>query len=273
MKAKNLLQIVGFRSKPKHYLYTKSEQPLDVGMVNYFRWEHPSETKKSIPQKLVDGYRSVIKEGDFCIDIGAHTGDTTLPMAVAAGLTGKVLALEPNPFVYHVLEKNIRGNRAITNISSILGAATFEEKFIEFEYSDSGFCNGGRHESISMMQHGHVYKQEVFGINLEKELNDDFKEWLPKLKFIKIDAEGYDLSILKSIVNLVEKYRPYIKAEMFSKTSTAYRNDILSFFKERNYDLFKIAEEPLEKGPELTTENLNDWRQYDVIGVPQGNFH
>ena len=34
--------------------------------------------------------------------IGAHIGDTTLPIALAAGKKGFVLALEPNPYVFHV---------------------------------------------------------------------------------------------------------------------------------------------------------------------------
>ncbi len=270
MKPRNFFQILGFRSKPRHYPYKLSEHVLDVGTLKYYRWQHPFEREKSIPQDLVDAYRDVIKEGDFCIDIGAHTGDATLPIAVAAGKAGKVLALEPNSYVYHVLEKNVRANRELTNITPILGAATSGEMFIEFEYSDSGFCNGGRHENIPLMKHGHAFKQEVFGVDLEKELKEDFKEWLPKLKFIKIDAEGYDLSILKALANVIDRYRPVIKAEVFSKTSIEYRAEILAFFKDRNYDTFKIEGEPLEKGPELVSENTNDWRRYDLIGFPGG---
>jgi FkbM family methyltransferase len=268
MKARNFFHILGFRAKPRHYHYKKSEHPLDVGTVKYYRWQHPREKQKSIPQALVDEYRTLIDEGDFCVDIGAHTGDATLPIAIAAGRKGKVLALEPNPYVYHVLEKNVRANRELTNITSILGAATAEETFMEFEYSDSGFCNGGRHENIPILKHGHAYKQEVFGVNLEKELTDDFSEWLPKLKFIKIDAEGYDLYILKSLSDLIEKYRPIVKAEVFTNTSIDYRSGMLSFFTDRNYQLFKIEKDPLEKGPAITSENVDEWRRYDVIGHP-----
>ncbi len=69
-------------------------------------------------------------------------------MALAVGRSGCVLALEPNPFVYHVLEKNARANRSAANIIPMMAAATEKEGFMQFAYSDSGFCNGGRHEDI-----------------------------------------------------------------------------------------------------------------------------
>jgi len=268
MKARNFFQILGFKSKPRRYGYRKSEHALDVGTLSYYRWQHPGELEKSIPQSLVDQYREFISEGDFCIDIGAHTGDATLPMAVAAGKSGKVLALEPNPYVYHVLEKNVRANREHTNITSILGAAAPEETFMEFEYSDSGFCNGGRHENLSVFQHGHVFKQTVFGVDLEKELDNDFAEWLPKLRFIKIDAEGYDFAIMKSIENVIRNYRPIVKAEVFTKTSVEYRQGILNLLESMDYEVYKIEEEPLQKGPRITLDNADEWRRYDIVGIP-----
>ena len=83
---------------------------------------------------MVDAYREILKEGDFCIDIGAQTGDTTLPMAVAAGVEGCALALEPNPYVYHVLEKNARANNHVANIKTMMAAAGTYEGFMKFEY-------------------------------------------------------------------------------------------------------------------------------------------
>ena len=49
--------------------------------------------------------------GDAAIDIGAHTGDTALPVALAVGPQGAVFALEPNPFTYKVLIANAGLNR------------------------------------------------------------------------------------------------------------------------------------------------------------------
>lgn len=72
-------------------------------------------------------------------------------MVIATGLKGLTIALEPNPFFYHVLEKNVRANRKIANIQTIMAAAAPKECFMQFEYSDAGFCNGGRPKGISVL--------------------------------------------------------------------------------------------------------------------------
>ena len=124
MKIRNVFQFLGFRGKPKHYPYQVETVDLNGTAIQFANWLHPRERKKTLTAEIVDAYREILKDGDFCVDIGAHTGDTVLPMALATGTTGCVLALEPNPFVYHVLEKNARANTHVANIRTIMAAAT-----------------------------------------------------------------------------------------------------------------------------------------------------
>ncbi|MYB89781.1 MAG: FkbM family methyltransferase, partial [Proteobacteria bacterium] len=237
MKLKNVAQFLGFRGKPKHFPYKVDDINLGGTTIHFAKWLHPhhGEARKTVTIEMVDAYKEILKEGDFCIDIGAHTGDSTLPIALATGTAGCVLALEPNPFVYHVLEKNARANSHVVNIRTMMAAATSREGFIDFEYSDSGFCNGGRHEGIPAVRHGHPFKLEVFCIDLEQELHEHYSELLPRLRFIKVDAEGYDLYILESIRKIMKSYKPIVKAEVFKHTDSAYRRKLLSFFLELGY--------------------------------------
>ena len=269
MKLKNIFEFLGFRRKPRHYFYEIADFDLDpFGSVKYAQWKHPAESKKIITSELVKGYQAYVREGDFCIDIGAHSGDTTLPIALAAGKSGCVLAMEPNPYVFHVLQKTARANLGLTNILPLMAAAGKREAFMEFEYSDAGFCNGGRHENISFLEHGHAYRLSVFSVDLEKELRTDFASFLPRFSFLKVDAEGYDLYVLKSLKDLITEFRPVIKAEVFKKTSEEYRKDMLAFFEKADYSLFRIEEEPLGKGEELTMENLSSQTHYDILALP-----
>ena len=270
MKLKNISQLLGFRKKAKHYPYETVDYNIGEGKtIHYAQWKHPRESKKVMSSELISSYSKYINEGDFCIDIGAHTGDTALPMSAAAGKSGLVLALEPNPYVYHVLEKNARTNTHVGNIKTMLAAATTNKCFIEFEYSDSGFCNGGRHENISSLKHGNFYKLEVFGVNLEDELKSDFKNYLPKLKFIKVDAEGYDLYVLKSIKNILAEYLPIIKIEIFKKTDAQYRLELLSFLTNLGYSAYKTKTDFIEIGEKLTENNLEIGKHFDILCLPQ----
>lgn len=220
---------------------------------------------------MIEAYREIVKEGDFCLDIGAHAGDSTIPLALAVGKTGCVLALEPNPYVYHVLEKNARVNRSLLNIKTMMAAASDHDGFLECEYSDAGFCNGGRHENISLWRHGNAYKLTVFCVNLERELLDNFHDLLPHLTFIKVDTEGYDLYVLRTMTYILRSYRPIVKAEVYKQTDRTYRLEMLDFFVERDYSVFRLEEEPVKCGVPLTKENLEERRHYDILCIPNAN--
>lgn len=269
MEIKNLFQLLGFRGRSRRYLYRVAEHVLQNGaVVKYAQWLHPTESSKRVTVDLILAYQEILRPGDFCIDIGAHTGDSTLPMAIAAGLTGFTLAVEPNPFVYHVLEKNARANRALAHIETMMAAATDEDGFIQFEYSDSGYCNGGRHEGISPLSHGHAYKLDVFGVNLSKELRECYSDVLARLRYIKIDTEGYDLHVVRSLQEIIREFRPYMKVEIFKKSSTTYRKQLFAFFLESHYSIHKITTEPIGRGPLLSLADVNSWNHYDILCVP-----
>jgi len=100
MKLKEIFYALKLKPAAREYGY--SVQDFDFakeGRVQYAAWDHPKENPKRFDQDYVDVLREFLKPGDFSIDVGAHSGDTTLPMALAVGPTGGVFALEPNPHV------------------------------------------------------------------------------------------------------------------------------------------------------------------------------
>lgn len=268
MKLRSLLRFVGLGGGVERYGYEVETTRIDGAEVRFARWKHPRETPKALTPALVEGYRAVVREGDFCIDVGAHTGDTSVPMALAAGRSGCVLALEPNPYIYHVLEKNARANAGVMNLRTLMAAAGPSEGFMRFEYSDAGFCNGGRHEGISAWKHGHAFKLDVFAVDLERELRTDYAELLPRLRFIKTDAEGYDLYVLRALEGVLREFRPVIKAEVFKRTSLDYRKELLAYLRSLGYVVRRIVAEPLVPGAELTEATLDPGAHYDVLATP-----
>jgi FkbM family methyltransferase len=152
------------------------------------------------------------------IDIGAHTGDSTMPMALAVGPRGAVFALEPNPYVFKVLALNATLNPRTTRIVPLMFAAMPTDGEFEFEYSDKGYCNGGFHQSISRWKHGHFSKLRVQGRNLADYLRANAPDDLSRLRFIKIDTEGFDRSVAATLRDLLERSRwPSVRA-----TSTTF---------------------------------------------------
>ena len=212
--------------------------------------------------------RSFLNKGAFCIDIGAHTGDTALPFALAVGKEGAVLALEPNKYVFKVLEETARLNADKTSIIPLMAAATDQDGEFEFEYSDSGFCNGGLHEGISKWKHGHAFKLKIQGVNLTQILKNQYQEKLPKLKFIKTDTEGYDLSVIKSLLEIIKEYRPYLQIELFKDTTSSYRKEMYNLISSLNYSIYKVNSDIELQGDELKPGDLMTWSGYDIFCVP-----
>jgi FkbM family methyltransferase len=269
MKLSSLPHLLGLRPGPRTYGHEIRVFDLAKdGRVEYAQWKHPRETPKVITQESVDELRRFLKPGDAALDIGAHTGDSTIPMALAAGPTGCVLALEPNPFVFPVLERNAALNPDKTHIVPLMFAATPEDGPCTFEYSDRGYCNGGRHDGISRWRHGHAFPLAVQGRNLEAYLRAVHPDLLPKITFIKVDAEGYDLAILGTLARLIDQRRPYIKAEVYSHADRTQRENLLRFFSERRYVLEKVESEAHYRGQAISEIDLTRWRHFDVFGTP-----
>jgi len=264
VKLKNLpLLLFPFRRPGRRYGYVVAG--TECGGVRIARWLHPREQPKRLTAAVAEEYKKYIAAGDFCIDIGAHSGDSTLPMAVAAGRTGLVLALEPNPFVYPALEKNARMNRGLVNIHPVMAAAAAADAPLLFNYSDAGFCNGGGHAKINAARHGHFYPLEVHGIDLAAELRESFAGELARLKFIKVDTEGGDLFVLQSLAEIIERRRPHILAEVYKHTSPDYRRRLLRFLQSRGYTVYKTGGDAQLKGETLGAGDMMRWGHYDVF--------
>ena len=108
----------------------------------------------------------------------------------------------------------------------------------------------------------------MHGINLSSELRSDYADLLPRLRFIKIDAEGYDLYVIKSLADLIDEFRPHVKTEIYKCTSRDYREELVSFFAERGYEVRRIVEEPCLPGDIVARDDVMHWKHFDVLCTP-----
>lgn len=238
------------------------------GTVEYAQWQHPLETTKQITSSQIQFYQSLVKAGGMAIDIGAHTGDTTVPMAIATGKKGLVLALEPNPYVFKILQRNAQLNLELTNIVPLNFAATQTNGKFEFQYSDASFCNGGFLTEIKTKQHDHHYTLQVQGKNLQQFLFTKYKKELKKLQLIKIDAEGYDKEILKTIPTILKKYKPNLLVECYKGLTEDERYELFDILDQYKYTLFRI--EKFAKGAKrkrLTRNDMLKEKHFEILGV------
>jgi len=116
MKLKEVLYAMGLRPGVKEYSFEIETFDFEGQPLEFAVWQHPRCRGFRFDPAAVGALRAYIQPGDAAIDIGAHSGDTTLSMALAAGPTGVAFGLEPNRYVYKVLLANSGLNRQLGNL-------------------------------------------------------------------------------------------------------------------------------------------------------------
>jgi FkbM family methyltransferase len=192
-----------------------------------------------------------------------------VPIALAAGPTGCVLALEPNPHVYEVLEVNASLNRDKTCIEPRCFAATEEEGDFVFHYTDASFNNGGFRSRQRWKLFRRRYPLTVQGRNLLKVLREEFAAWLPKLKYVKVDAEGYDRAVLASILPVLRESRPVIRTEVFRKLVASERSALFNLLSGAGYDVHRYEGGAAPRGRRLELADMTAEKHFDVLAMPK----
>jgi FkbM family methyltransferase len=146
---------------------------------------------------------------DIVVDIGAYIGDFTLKACSKVGRKGKVIAIEPSPEEYSLLEHNVDSNFfqncIVYNIAC--GYSKINQKM---SLSASAPHNPG---ARSIVNKSGISKSTRFVISLQR-LDDVCKNaGIVQVDFLKIDAEGYGLEVLKGAEGLLKR-GTYISMEI-----------------------------------------------------------
>lgn len=236
---------------------------------DYAHWRNPRVERRIFDPGELFALRRFLRPGDFVVDVGAHAGDSAVAYAVVVGTGGCVLALEPNPLAFEVLARNAELMTPVGRIEPRRLAAAENDGRMTFEYSDPDLTNGGLHKNIARIRHGHLVKLEVDVVLLPRLLAQEYADELPRLRFVKIDAEGYDYDIALTMKGLFEQYRPYVQVEIYRHIDAATRHAIYDLFTQLRYRIHWIHGNALMVGdPVRRTEMFSPDRR-DVLCVPE----
>ena len=141
----------------------------------------------------VQRVRQVIQPGMTVVDIGAHIGYYTRLLADLVGASGRVLAFEPNPENFAVLQKNMPSSR-YKNVELFNYAVGDKESVLPL-YVSPGNSNH------SLIQ-GYTEAQSVIEVRVVQ-LDSFLKErGVEQVGFIKSDTEGAEPLVLAGMKNI-----------------------------------------------------------------------
>lgn len=244
----------------------------EEGSVSFANWKNPLVNAKVITQGEINFFKKFIPKGSLCIDIGTNIGDTTVPMALAAGKQGTTLGFDPNPHVFKILEINVSLNKDKTNIIPLPYAITKDEGEFYYSSSEASFGNGGISNEIVEDQGSFQLSTKIKGITLEKYLKANHPTLLPKLSFIKVDVEGADKEVIRSIADLIVEFKPVLVAECFPKSTPKERAELYQIVSDFNYELYYFSD--FNENAEIIkiedAKDMNKWKTFNFYAVPVG---
>ncbi|QRR03328.1 FkbM family methyltransferase [Dyadobacter sandarakinus] len=260
------------RRQFQEYPHIVNVFPLEKeGEVSFANWQNPLVSPKTITQAEVNFYRKFISEGSLCIDIGTNIGDTTVPMALAAGKTGTTIGFDPNPHVFKILQINASLNPDKTNIVPLPYAITKEEGEFSYSSSEASFGNGGISNEVVEDQGAFQLPEKIKGINLEQYLKANYTSALSRLAFIKVDVEGADMEVIRSISELIRKYKPVLVAECFPKATPEERAELYHMVTELGYKLYYFSD--FDENAKIShlagPRDMNKWKTFNFYAVPE----
>lgn len=101
---------------------------------NYFRRQRWEMLTGRYEQESVALFKRVLKSGMVVVDIGAHIGYFTRLFSKLVGKEGKVLAFEADPFIFALLQKNIR---RFPNVAARQLAVSDQSGTMDFYHSEA----------------------------------------------------------------------------------------------------------------------------------------
>ncbi|HKW64038.1 MAG TPA: FkbM family methyltransferase [Candidatus Acidoferrum sp.] len=173
------------------------------------------------------------------VDVGAHHGLYTLLASKCVGWRGRVVAIEPSPRELARLEKHLRLNRSsnVELISCAAGENAGEaELYVVGRFEDG--CN-------SLQPPATPEPATTVRVNVRR-LDDILSELgVSKVDFIKLDAEGAELSVLYGAMKLLSRNpRPAMLVEVQDIRTKPWgyaARGILQFLIRMDYQWFAIA--------------------------------
>lgn len=201
-----------------------------------------------------------LKEDEVFIDIGAHLGYYSLLASRLVGEKGRVIAFEPTPSIFKILEKNTRNKSNIIAKQKALFNKINRIKFIDYGLRDS-VLNTWKKRTVDFLKNkGEEISVEAITLDMFCNENNI------RPHFIKLDTEGSESLVLEGMSNILENIKPILSIEVGGGKEWAENNKkSIGLLLKYNYNPYEINEDG-----ELTEHKIRQEYVYEnLIFIPK----
>ena len=211
----------------------------------FFLWQRLGIGRYAPATEYVYHLPQLVRAGDTCIDIGANLGYYARTISRLAGPSGRVLAVEPVAPIREVLRRNLRRCSNVEILPYALGAENRDVAMGNDSARESGYLGTGQ----NFVNDAGRPTDVAFEARMRR--GSELFARLERLDFIKCDIEGYELTVMREMRPLLERFHPTVLIE----TGGENRPEIIRLFTALGYRGFT-----LDHGGEaaLTPESTKD---------------
>ncbi|WP_040976969.1 FkbM family methyltransferase [Necropsobacter massiliensis] len=162
----------------------------------------------------VQFFHKILTESSNVIEVGSNIGMHTIPIAKKA-TQGKIFCFEPQRIIFQLLCSNLMLNQ-LSHVYTYQQGVSHKNEQIEIATSD--YNTPWNYGSFSLNQgfntegnfQGVINKEKIQIITLDS--HPEIQQ-LTHLALLKIDAEGFDLNVLKGAKQTIQTHQPVIFIE------------------------------------------------------------
>jgi FkbM family methyltransferase len=186
--------------------------------------------------------KNFIDQGNCCVDIGAHLGYYTCELSRLVGPSGKVVAIEPMSKFNSSL-KNLLEKKGLTNVELLQVALGGDGDFVEMGIPK---VNHMKKFAYARVMKAHSYLEYIESEKVRNESGDRLFGDLPRLDFIKCDVEGLEVPVFKSMMDVLEKFKPILLCELAEDQERIKLFEMLAPLGYATYALYENKLHPLD---------------------------
>jgi FkbM family methyltransferase len=183
-----------------------------------------------------------LRPGDVFIDVGANVGYYTLLAARSVGPQGKVFAVEAASGTYAKLRRNLEQN-GVENVTAFHVAVSESEGELPIWLYDDGELAGATTLThVAQRRRPMSIAETVKAMPLDRIIDAAI---IRQARFIKIDVEGAEWAVIKSLRELIGTVSP--RTEFIVEINSALvgcaggtMEELLSWFTEAGFEAFVL---------------------------------
>lgn len=198
--------------------------------------------------------------GGSLINIGANVGFWAVGLSKVLPNVEKVVAIEPQPDAFALLQRNIQHNQVQNQVVPVQRLISSKTETVMFE-SIPGMPE---YSSIGGVVHSSVRQYETQSISLQSCPLDTINEVQEQdFSFMLIDVEGAEYLVLEGSQKFIERNRPTVMFECSERLLNKFGhsvNQVREFWQDLDYTITVVDGGDTE---------LNDGFNGDAIAIPK----